>query len=613
MSPTKASLARSNPHILETSAVAKKNRELEPNRRQSLRDAVLGNRSVPLTDEQRARQESETLTADETISLKTPSTNPVKDTNVNAAEKENAEPYTPRHRDIERSAQQSRETTTPQRTARSAKFASPKIVPQLVESPRRSSRRSASAEMELPPTPVQLGTDRIPDRPRGLSSSSPGGRDKHRSRIRGGNLQTSPLKPRMMAAIESGDEADLPDDVEVASGLPDEEHNGVSLEEGDFYNSNVEAADVDVERDVAASDLRPTTDEVQIATDPDMIERNDRIKSLQAELLALQVESKKMQGLGARLNKNPKVDLDTLEDDFQLVLQNIDHNELTSMLATDQDPLFQKNASSYLTVFTDPSLKMSYDTWDRTVGERQKFVYQTTFTASSPWPPGTLTVTLDTWVDWDTDVVEDVISHNETKQAELSKWFRSRREDVVLKCDAATLLSGTSNFFRASIERARVWKALIEPQTDSTSSEPDLNKAMTKHSVTSREEATTLLPYLFQTQQGFASSTAGQKQTRRSLGSAKQLMLTYDIDLDWLGRPEIKTDILLTGYNQETVDAAKQLYIQVQKISGVVKALNDVKDILGLSGNPETNQKSLTSGTLKKKKSQARRMTFDNE
>lgn len=611
LSPTKASLARSAPQLLESSASAKKNRESEPNRRQSLRDAVLGNRNLLPAEEQQERQDLESAMRKETTPVEASLTNAQESPTSNVTEKENEVPNTPRHRGLVPASRQTRESSTPHRTGRSTRFASPKIVPQLVDSPRRANRRSVSAEMELPPTPVQLGKDKLPDRPRGLSSSSPGGRDKNRATLRGGNVQSSPLKPRDMPPILSEDEDDMADNAEIASGLGEDEQDVTSTTHDDVPAADVSASGSEDQRGITAPDIRSAKDGDYTTKNLDMIAKNQKIKSLQEELQVLQEESRKLKALGSRLSKHLNIDTESLPEDFGLVLQSIDHHDSNSNLPTDQHPSFQKHTSSYLNLFADAAFVMSYETWEKTVAGRQKFVYQTTFRAAQPWPTDTLKINLETVIDWNTDIVEDVVSYNETKQPELTKWFQSRRQNAVLRCDAATLVNGTSKFFEGCIKRARIWKALIEPQADTCENDYHLS-AILKDAVTSQNEAFLLLPYLFKTQHGFASPNAAQKQTRRSLGSAKQLIMTYEIGLDWLGRPEVETDILMTGFNQETVDAAKQLYKQVKQVGGIVEALNGVKNILGLSENANGIDKDQASGTMRTKKGKARRMTIFN-
>lgn len=610
LSPTKASLARSNPQLLDNSASAKKSRESEPNRRQSLRDAILGNRNLLPTEGEQDRQDSENVPSTETIPTEPAPFNFQRPTNSKAVEKENEVPNTPRHHNPDRSSStQSRYSSTPRRTAHSTRFASPKIVPQLVDSPRRNSGRSASAEVELPPTPVQLGKDKLPDRPRGLSSSSPGGRDKRRAAIRGGNIYSSPLKPRDMAPVLSEDEDDVGESIEIASGLGDDDQERSLSAVNGAGAVDVSSAGRGVEENMAASDMQSAKVRASTASNPDVIKKNQKIENLQEELEALQEESRKLQTLGSRLNKNRDVSQKSLNEDFELVLQNLDRYEPISLFPTDQHAVFQRQSSPYLNLFADPALTMSYETWEKTVDGRQKFVYQTTFAASKPWPADTFTLTLDSEVDWDTDVVEHVSLINDIKQSELSKWIRPRLQNSILRCDAATLVTGTGRFFEASIKRARIWRALIEPQAATNENEYHSDEKNPEYPITSQKEAFSLLPYLFKSQHGFAPPNATQLRTRRSLGSAKQLMLTYDISLDWLGRPEIKTEILMTGFNEDVVNAAKQLYGQVEQVGGVVKALNGVKDILGMSANARENDIQKASATMKTKKAKARRMT----
>lgn len=613
LSPTKASLSRSNPQLLHASASAKKSRESEPNRRQSLRDAVLGNKSVlPIADQQDVQEAENTANSEADPAVLTSFYQREATDPIASIEKEDEVPNTPRRRGLDEhsSSRRQRNNSTPRRNTQLNRFASPKIVPQLVDSPQHR-RRSEDAELELPPTPVQLGKDKLPDRPRGLSSSSPGGSDRRRVRIRGGNIYSSPLKPREMAPVLSEDEGDAENDVEIASGLGDDDQDVTATTNSAVDAMDVSAAGSRLEEDMAASDTRPVQDANLAHHDhnSDMMEKDKKVKALQSQLGTLRNDLEQLQSLRARLNKSRASDPKVSEAELQLVLEDIDPSEPISTLPTDQNALFQKNTSAYLTLFAPTTLTMSYETWDKMVSGRQKFVYQTTFVASKPWPVDTFALTLDTYLDWDTDVVEDVVVVKDTKQHEMSKWMKSRLQDPVLRHDVATLVTAAGNFFEANINRARIWNALIDPIISNGHENSQDEQVVSESSTVSQNEAHSLLPYMFKNQHAFASSGGAQQRTRRSLGSAKQLMLTYDIDLDWLGRPQVKTEILMTGFGQETTEAAKKLYGELQGVEGVAKALNGVKSILGMTGNGGEENIDQDQGKMRAKKGKARRVT----
>ncbi|KAK5078065.1 hypothetical protein LTR51_000251 [Lithohypha guttulata] len=240
-SPTKSSLARSHPKVLQQTQEAKERRESVPNRRQSLLDAVMNNKPLFWSQNERSEQPQPSVSdrAPEPVH-RTPATPRASNVITDIASvfrdivpRASSSRPTPGERVI---SEVQPEIPTPRRRWVSP-VASPRIVPKLVKSASKiaAERSRRSSSVELPPTPVQLGKDPVPERPRGLLTSSPGGGGRRRDRARGGAITSSPLKPRNVAPtppapLEVDDEDVV--QMEAASGIGDEDERTAREEEG---------------------------------------------------------------------------------------------------------------------------------------------------------------------------------------------------------------------------------------------------------------------------------------------------------------------------------------------------------------------------------------------
>jgi len=211
-------------------------------------------------------------------------------------------------------------------------------------------------------------------------------------REQNGTTTSSPLKNYAPPPELS---EDVLENMEVASGLGDEpekfdqpsEENVVDADLHEEMQETTEAA-----ADHIGEQPEPVSD------DPVIRDKQNQLKSLQDEMRVLQTECFELEQLGITISKlNPKdSDLTFLEPSLDLLLSSIDESIDPLNPPLESHETFKKDPAKFLTLFAPGNLLMSYETWEKKVRGRQKFVYQTTFAAPRSWPPSTLNVTFET-------------------------------------------------------------------------------------------------------------------------------------------------------------------------------------------------------------------------
>lgn len=710
-SPTRSSLARSHPKVLHEVEQAKQRRESASARRQSLRDYVLSKDSGALFDA--ARQEEPTEDSQPAPRRRRSLSNnaPHGENTAQQAEKQQDEatadvepPKAPdvnhihpaqnapnfvddivnMFRDIEPRA--SPPTTVPATNTQPAQDnaspepdvpppriptprrrwkspdVSPAIVPRLVQSASQVSNDLArrSSSVELPPTPVQLGKEPAPARPRGLFSSSPGGSGRRRVRRRDGPVESSPLKPKDVAPqpdneAESAILDDIADQIEIASGIGEEPEDVESemlavLENGDDFlpavsdppelrelpsdelvdRQNLEPSDPAACEDSALPPVQillvsedslfgdegdapqettsaitnaiPVLDEE--SDDPVVQEKQVQLRALQKQLKQLRSDLDDLERFAARDADAAATAVDSADAcDIELLLDTLPKHTDSWPVREEDVPLFKQHSSKYLSIFALQNLKLTIDRWTNGTSDAQELVYQTTLSAAAPFPPHTFDVTLETTLDLEDDTIKDIVFlRNRHVPTVLSDWIGERLQHPVMTHDLATIIKGIGRYLTADIRRARIYRHLEKKlRGEKDVSVPDLESP-----VTSQSEALSLLPYLSRSSYSFAPDGVQQKRTRNSAGSKRQLMLTCDIELDWIGRANTRTDICLYGFTDRVAKQAKRLFRQIDVVDGPIRAFEAVRKMTAKAGVFDDVTK------LKKSKAKARRMTvFD--
>ena len=433
---------------------------------------------------------------------------------------------------------------------------SPSIVPRLVPSsqPRRESR---SPSTELPPTPVQLGSPVT--RPRGLASSSPGGRNR-RSRMNH-VVTTSPLKPKDLAPVflneEPGEDYIY---AEVASGIVDEVHR--------------------IDETVQLSALLQVDFE-----DENLQSKQTELFKLSEMARNLQDECDDLDKLGSKVYGEFPMPQFPVEDFEQLLDSIIDNTQNRKSEAWWRQPenhdKFQKDYQTYLDLIKPDNLELTYEIMYEERGLHTTSV-ALSIQAAKPLTKDALNLLSFLDVDSATGKLMTCGIHNDPKKiwpAPLKLWaaeFESINLDV--------MITVISNHLAADVQRASILHSIEHP-------EDEINyKRLTQLT------AAKLLPYLNQ---------KTSHVTIRSRG--KMLTLSYGISIDWIGHASPKTEVITYGCSADTKRNIRIIFREVESIDGTLKAFRAVQTLLMDEGPTMPSKKS-----RERPKKKARRMTvFD--
>lgn len=390
------------------------------------------------------------------------------------------------------------------------------------------------------------------------------------------------MKPKQAAPALIEPEEDL-DDAEAASGIGDD--------------------DVEEEREGATAESG--LDLGEKTNDPTVRGKQQQLRSLHEDLKVLQEQCDKLKKIGSAAfqNKSNPHSPDELDQDLEYLLGCVSRPATSRVSRLEDHPLFKKNTYTYLTLFSPSDFRLTYQCWQKTTKTRNSVVYQTTFAAPQPWPPNTLNLTFDVFTDQQTGDIEDIVfANNRHQPPPLQKWIEGRLSHPVFKTDLATIFTGIGRYFEEDTRRATIIKHLTEklassPPTETEQHEGASTQAATTAAVPSRKDALSLLPYLDISQRSFSlvarSDALVQKKTRHSLSSAKQLMLTYDISLDWIGQTGTAIDVCASGFSTGAVQNARKMFRKIEVVDGVKAAFEGVWKVLGMDedavvgGGPE--------------------------
>ncbi|CEJ55275.1 hypothetical protein PMG11_01541 [Penicillium brasilianum] len=304
-----------------------------------------------------------------------------------------------------------------------------------------------SLEPDLPPTPTQLGLVKAPDRPRGLLSSSPSARhEKRMKRPATDVLQGSPLKT-----------------LKFQSPVEDSPYDDTA-----FTGENVSAA---------------------------VVEKVNSRKSLEAELRRLKNDVADLSKWAEKVDSGVDLSSDTKEFNrfLSLLVEESAHiNEpvpprapvsMSALLSTllpfsanlprpapqaspmPTNPFALKETSkapSYLTVFAPLTLRT---VTSRTASKSASFLetHTLTFSAPSPFPASLYNVSVVYETNPETQTVTSVSvpTGNDSKKRRvpeaLRQWIDSRLNNPLLALDVATLCWGINRYWEASVARAQLW------------------------------------------------------------------------------------------------------------------------------------------------------------
>jgi len=582
LSPTKSSLARSHPHLVTRSA----RYSLTEPRGRALRDEVLkrnpSNASATMDALSHGIQPDPTMTT--SVGSPIEPQKSVSDVENTAEAVEQlpglqisdshpvVRPVRPPLRERQPVESQTHDTSDSE-----AQLLPQFIMPKLVQrqgQPAPATSRPARNEPDLPPTPVQLGLDPAPGRPKGLaSSSSPrgsrSGSGRHRKRMRGDQVPgtSSPLKFKAGTRNVQIDEA------------RETESDVVVEEEG--------------ERDHASGVIEESGLEPAAESRDELEEKQRVLEILQAQLSELKEESKKLEAA---------VQSDGTSREDILSLLKPDSTEEGSW-----PPKFEvsldlgDHAMAYLTLFAPGNVRLSSKTDTTNIGGRTKIVHLLTVTAPPPWPAHVFGAVLEVTVDAKDARVEKIQCKGlfsgrrraSTANNALRMWIDQRLGSELHKLDVGGLIWSIGQYFEQCVVRARVLKRIddrynrygdsevpgygdIEEPGYGDIEEPD--DGDDKAPPLTSQQVTALIPYLTMSQLEIEPSSSTHQTGNHPV--KVNVMLIWAIGFDWTGDVRSTVEISTSGASSTAEQGIKEVFRRLVASEGVMAAIHGVWELV---------------------------------
>ncbi|EGC45561.1 conserved hypothetical protein [Histoplasma capsulatum var. duboisii H88] len=453
--------------------------------------------------------------------------------------------------------------------------------------PTRSSSSPAqgNGEPELPPTPTELGIERLPNRPRGLlSSSSPSYRreKKRKRRTRDAVKKPSPLKPKDadITGNEPGDGIASP-----RSLFPEED-----------YVPNKFGDKVELRNALTAQLARLKKDISKIEYETQRYEKPDQYPAPDTESIKNLIELLTTSNPSCapppptRSSQPPVSSLLCFLLPFASprCTPIIKPTPPTSTFPPPPENPFALQQPAdlipYLTLFAPLSLTAHTTTVSTPIvsispqessQSSTLLITQThnlTLVAPHPFPARLfqIPITLQTNPESQTVIsisipAQSQPNHSDTKSnhnipTALFSWLQIRLSNPLLHRDISGLCWGISRYWEADLSRAKLWAQLEElrdrimttlssSQKGSLPSRDDNDSNNNNSKTRQRDTPRDLLPHLGQTSFLFSVETRRQRQERRSeiivtRQSSPQLLVSCPLTLDlWTSEPQLQPDI----------------------------------------------------------------------
>ncbi|KAJ5373820.1 hypothetical protein N7517_005826 [Penicillium concentricum] len=397
-------------------------------------------------------------------------------------------------------------------------------------------------EPDLPPTPTQLGLEKAPDRPRGMLSSSPSRRQEKRAKQRTANAShESPLK-----AVNF--QSPPPEYLETFSNL-----GAVSAAVREKRNS----------REKNAADLRRLRKEVEeLETWAKKIESNPDLKGDNKGLdnfLSL-LTSEEANRTSLPVPKTAPKSISSLLATLLPFSANIPRpkRELSSLPT---NPFALQDASQslpYLTAFAPLTLNTRTTRSSRREGLSE--THTLTFSPPSPFPASLYNVTVVYETNPETQSLTSlsVPTGSDSKKRKvpeaLRRWIDTRLENPLLKLDVATLCWGINRYWESSITRARLWAQIDDKYGPRASQGRKDTPLETKHGVITLSELRRLVPHW---------NRNAMVIKPKSSESSPRVLLSNTLVLDeWSGEPQLRPEISVSipGVDKKIDQETKKLF-----------------------------------------------------
>ncbi|OQE39041.1 hypothetical protein PENCOP_c007G02475 [Penicillium coprophilum] len=407
-------------------------------------------------------------------------------------------------------------------------------------------------EPDLPPTPTQLGLEKAPDRPRGMLSSSPSRRQEKRVKQRTANaLHESPLKT-------------------VNFQSPPPEHFET---ESDLGAVSAAVREKRISREKSAADLRRLRSEVEeLETWAKEIESNPGWKSDSRELdkfLSL-LTSEEANRTSLPVPQTAPKSISSLLATLLPFGANIPRPKLElSSLPTNPFALQEASQSlPYLTAFAPLTLKTRTNRSSRR--DELSETHTLTFSPPSPFPAGSYNVTIvyETNPETQSLISLSVPTGSDSKKRKvpdaLRRWIDARLDNPLLKLDVATLCWGINRYWESAITRARLWAHVDQKYNPRASQDRNDTVLEGKHGVITSSELRRLIPHLDRN-----SMVIKPKHS----GSSPRVLLSSTLVLDeWTGEPQLRPEISVSiaGADKKIDQETKKLFHALLREDGAL-------------------------------------------
>ena len=449
------------------------------------------------------------------------------------------------------------------------------IVPTLVLSSSQISRDKSlprSNEPELPPTPVQLGIDARPERPRGLSSSSPrsfkGGSGRSRRRFaRDRPITSSPLTPTQQRQA-------LPE-------VHDQE-----------FEAEMQERDVDTQHENLPEGLK---------------EQKRQLAELEQMLKQAQQHSTRLE---VALNTS-HVEHSVLEDPAVITHLHCEASQDTFAVSPTNLP--------YKGLFAPGDVQLATEVSAKVVEGVPKLVHHVTVAAPPPWPRHIFCASFEVTTDVESKRVENVLwtdtlpGHAQAVAIpnELHDWVCTRLESQLHGHDTGGLIWGIGSYFEKAVDRARAFKSLagkygaLEEATEGLDAEFVDAREHGGDELT-EEQIYTLIKYMSKSQLTF--ELAGQDEetsvrTRRGTKVAPKIMAVWNLKLTWTGDVKTTIQVIPSGIADTATNSVSDLFDRLLVSDGFEKAFDAVyKMMKGVRAESPVTITTVGTGKGKKRK-----------
>lgn len=457
------------------------------------------------------------------------------------------------------------------------------LQPEAHRSRPPSNKDAENDEPDLPPTPVQLGLNEQPDRPRGLASSSPGrssGSNRQRTRLDESRHTSSPSKLRGQGP-QLGDSG-----LELPATRP----NATGAEVAD------EAPESDVET--------PAEDEVPLIP-AEVLHKRSLHDSISAQLTRLQSELASLENSLTDSDKDNSRSGDIDSSLLALLTSTnpscaevtLDNDEISCTFPTVPKPTaLGSEPLPYLTLFAPGHLQLHSTTKTSIVGGRPHQVHVLELSAPEPWPAHVFGATIRVTVDvQETQItnVEVIKMRPGTGHQWLRDWLKRRLESErsLHRYDVGGLVWGFGTWWEGCVTRAERWRMLEERFINNKISKTAKDTEGAAE-VLDEEDVTALLPHIARTSMQFELG-ATKRVTRSKKEAASQkpditkVMLLWNLLLDWTGEVEETVGVAVAGIGRTGEQSVKDVFGKFYNRDGVLQA---VEGVLGVLATGTVNQ-----------------------